>query len=1187
MKKALIFLIVLFSGWRLYAQVLNSNHLDLLANEEIFDMTYVPALSQYMIVGNFTSINGQACSKVAFVNEDGSLSTTVLPWTINGTVFTCEVLGTNIFLGGNFTTIGATTRNSLAKITFTTSPSVAFTLNSWTPFTAGQTVHDLLLNGTTFIVAGDFYSISNASGTAFTRDCLAAFSSAGSITPTFSSGGIVHAGGDVERLNVEKTATGYLVSGYQLQYGALPVVAAIQFDFAGNYLHQITYSDGFNNTQGRDITVLNDSLVVLERYYSGLALKTYVYNPQTPATGTDVLTSGNTCYVGTATQGYGIETYQGDLIFFDDNASAASGTLSRGSVDFSGAYTQTTCTPVTMTGGNFNPSLSEHVKVVRNKLILSTPTLTTVNGQSRTRAALFCLEPENAQPFTVFDTTICSGNVKTYTIPTSLYAQGYRWSYSGTGVHYSTTANPFPQVLNGSVKLHSTTGNSINLHYQSTITSGILKVEPYYVCNVGDTLFSKPQLLNIHTVAPPDLTLIEDTMSFNCLTDTLILAGQSSVGAVSWQWAYPNLLTPVGSNDSLTIFGSGSPSVIYPNGMYYVAITEPVNGCKSTDSIFVTEDFVPPVISQDSVFSVPPDFKCSTTQMQLFASAGEATIYWTTATDTLTQLPNPHTIYSTSDLNFIAFATSNANGCKAQQAFQVTQNDTTFIRGNLPLHPWFPAALVTDTINCFSTNTNVTCGVDPTDPNAAAGTAWWSQTGSTSLNLTETDSLGMDALNHTKIWQFVTLNANNDCYDTSEVVILFDLDRPFVVNYAAPSTLNCSVDTMTLVHPLTGGAVTESWLDASGNPTGSNSVFVNATGAYVYLVTYTQNGCTSADTVSVLQTNELLLTSNDTLVCPGIPFTVGTTILNNAETPTYLWSNGANTSTATGTGGVDTEMSVIVTTPSGCTGYDTIQVSITAPIQITTAGFMSCGAASGSLQITNASGGAGNYLYSLDGITFHSSPLFDSLSEGNYTIYVKDALGCVYAFYDTLDATASAPAMDFLVSTYSGFGDTLAIVNTTLFAGFDSTNWVFPAGTIVFQNSDSLALIQLPDTGWFEITLLGYDDTCQFTLTKGVYSGEVSPNYQTNYNSVKIQSLVVFPNPTSGTFTVDVLFGTAQNYSVVVTNDLSQPVPGMQQTGFGTSASLPFTFPVGTSPGAYHVHVVSDYDARQFTLILN
>jgi hypothetical protein len=250
---------------------------------------------------------------------------------------------------------------------------------------------------------------------------------------------------------------------------------------------------------------------------------------------------------------------------------------------------------------------------------------------------------------------------------------------------------------------------------------------------------------------------------------------------------------------------------------------------------------------------------------------------------------------------------------------------------------------------------------------------------------------------------------------------------------------------------------------------------------------------------------------------------------------------------------------------------------------------MGCGESNGSLQITNVTGGAGTYQYSIDGTTYTGNLLFDSLTEGDYTIFVKDVLGCVYDFDQTLDASASAPAMSFLVSTYSQLGDTLAVVNNTLYQGFDSTGWVFPIGTIVFYESDSLALIQLPqDTNCVSISLVGYQDTCSYLLTKTIYTDSVAPDYPTSYNSVKIQSLDVYPNPTIGDFNIDVVFGIAQNYFIIVTNELGQPVGAMTDSGFASpTLSLMLNFPQGTPLGTYHLHVISDYDAQQVTLILN
>jgi gliding motility-associated-like protein len=50
-------------------------------------------------------------------------------------------------------------------------------------------------------------------------------------------------------------------------------------------------------------------------------------------------------------------------------------------------------------------------------------------------------------------------------------------------------------------------------------------------------------------------------------------------------------------------------------------------------------------------------------------------------------------------------------------------------------------------------------------------------------------------------------------------------------------------------------------------------------------------------------------------------------------------------------------------------------------------------------------GGTPEYAYSLDNITFQSSPLLDSLAAGNYRLYVRDANGCL----DSLSATLTQP----------------------------------------------------------------------------------------------------------------------------------------------------------------------------------
>jgi len=52
-----------------------------------------------------------------------------------------------------------------------------------------------------------------------------------------------------------------------------------------------------------------------------------------------------------------------------------------------------------------------------------------------------------------------------------------------------------------------------------------------------------------------------------------------------------------------------------------------------------------------------------------------------------------------------------------------------------------------------------------------------------------------------------------------------------------------------------------------------------------------------------------------------------------------------------------------------------------------------CGQENGSIEVV-ASGGEGNYQYSLDGLLFQSAAVFEDLSPGMKTLYVKDELGC-------------------------------------------------------------------------------------------------------------------------------------------------------------------------------------------------
>src|SRR5690606_19256965 len=116
---------------------------------------------------------------------------------------------------------------------------------------------------------------------------------------------------------------------------------------------------------------------------------------------------------------------------------------------------------------------------------------------------------------------------------------------------------------------------------------------------------------------------------------------------------------------------------------------------------------------------------------------------------------------------------------------------------------------------------------------------------------------------------------------------------------------------------------------------------------------------------------------------------------------TYTWSTGATTSTITNLQG-DRDYEVVVKDANGCkTGPEvlTYRVEEPDPINFSLLNVEEVSCASNLQGVVNdgrievvASGGTGNFQYSIDGGTFVNSPLFSGLLAGPHTLRVKDGV---------------------------------------------------------------------------------------------------------------------------------------------------------------------------------------------------
>jgi hypothetical protein len=1227
--KHLIIYLLFFICHSAFTQVLKTTNLNLNPGAKVFDVEHIPGLNAYVLVGNFNTIGGLNRNKLALIDDqtfqvktDVAIFNNTLSF--DGTIRSVEYakVGTTnyLVLGGDFHSINGVEKQGMALLTTTgnLSPTSNFTLFNWDYATTngtggigsgtfGNGVFDLLFVGDTLYVGGSIDGIDLSNGT--DHDlwnapdvqgyCFFALKANPAQPAKFS---IINS----------STSNSGITSGISSTWKAVFSIRKI-----GNHIFISGGSNLLNNNyffQKRNLNLTIDNSFnpsnTLTHFYSSIEnLNDSIFTAIQKSGGAGEENMAIYRRNGAVSYGYsnynvsqptnlvnkivGNHTYNSDLLVFkifhwgdiggERNVLkryAFDGISSPSYLSFSPKGSENLILPNVASVDDFEMDTLNNIFIQRNKLFLSAKGITGVNGSARTGLAVFCLEPEDPKPFINPDLTICSGNEIVYSIPPSKMVDGYRWSYSGSGAKYRVagTSNAFQPLTGNQFITDVNAGHAIEIQFQQGVTAGVLTVTPFATCNSStDYVFARDRSINLQLVTPPVMSMV-DTLNFTCYSDTVHLTISTPEASPAYSWSFQNAPITGNINDTLSI--NKFDNTI--SGYYYGFVQEPINMCKSMDSTYVSFDTIAPAIPLNSYQQTPPVFNCYSNQVALDLAIPSATISWAVHPDSVL-LASPLVLYSFDTTTVYGIAKYTSNGCVAKQQFDIQINNQQ-VNATLNGLPISGLPLVFDTLNCANPNLNMVCGI----ASGANGTAEWLINGTLSgnmLQLTSADTVGMNQQFHTKTYVFRALNNDNGCYNDFNVTVFFDFEKPFVPPFSDQS-LNCSQSFVDMTHPLNGGSnITEGWLNAGNNQTGNNTLTANSTGIYYYQVENTLNGCINTDTVQVIQSNELLLDLiSDTMVCQGQTVQLSVANINNNEPTTYQWSDGTVGTIANATGGIDIQLSVIAQNQSGCTGYDTVTITVPSPVVASFIVNATCTEAA--IQIASISGGTGNYQYALNNGSWQTATVFNNLNFGTHTISVKDDLGCIYEFQQIADGSAVSPDINFLVSTYNLEGDTLAIVNISNFTGFDSLHWELPPNATIHSSDDSVLIVSISSGGWYDVTLTGYIDTCSYSFTKAVYFGTEKPDFNVDYNAKGIKNLNIYPNPTTGLFTITFELGINQNYSIVVTNVQGQLVNGMQVSGSGTQVEHQMNFPAGLPTGNYRIHIVSDFDAKQAAILL-
>lgn len=201
-----------------------------------------------------------------------------------------------------------------------------------------------------------------------------------------------------------------------------------------------------------------------------------------------------------------------------------------------------------------------------------------------------------------------------------------------------------------------------------------------------------------------------------------------------------------------------------------------------------------------------------------------------------------------------------------------------------------------------------------------------------------------------------------------------------------------------------GGAApyTYQWVDMNQNTVGNASTASLPTGAYKLYVT-DANGCSFyKDSVYVGNSTQFYVTLNTTPAsCTN--GTASVTAVNLTSPPyTYLWSNGATTSSVNNL--VRGNYSVAVTDANGCTANGYVYVAQNPNISVNvTPTPANCTQSNGAV-IAFGSGGTPPYSYLWNNNVNAQSQ--SGLSAGFYTVDVTDANGCTGTGYGNVSSTS-------------------------------------------------------------------------------------------------------------------------------------------------------------------------------------
>lgn len=601
-------------------------------------------------------------------------------------------------------------------------------------------------------------------------------------------------------------------------------------------------------------------------------------------------------------------------------------------------------------------------------------------------------------------------------------------------------------------------------------------------------------IVNINNT-PPNSNAGPDGV-LTCVVTSLNLAGSSTTGGATFGWAGPGI----------TAGGATASPTVNIAGTYTVTVTDPANGCTSTDQAIVTLNNTPPNANAG------PDqiLNCIITSINMSGSSstGGATCTWSGAGITAGATTWTPTVNSAG--TFTMTVTDPSNGCTSTDQAIVTLNNTA---PNANAGP-------DQILNCVITSINM-AGSSST----GGATCTWSGVGIIGGATSWTPTV-----NSAGTFTMTVTDPSNGCTSTDQAIVTMNAVLPNA-SAGPDEILNCLVTNLNLAGSSSTGGATFSWSGPgilSGGTTATPNI--DQPGSYIITVTDPSNGCTNTDSVDVAQ-NIIPPGANagldDVLTC----VVLNLNLTGSATTPgaTYVWGGpGIVSGGSTNAPNINAPGTYTVTTTdpvNGCTSTDMVDITLNNTVPDITMGLdqnILCNTPVVNLSTSSTTPGV---TYSWSGAGMVGSNTNSSVNvntPGTYSVVITDpSNGCTAT--GTVDAILdlNIPTAAFFADNLSGCAPLCATLSdNSLINGSPIVGWHWvvesqgtadvPGGTFCFN-----------DPGTYDVTLtVTTSDGCTSTLNipnyLTVYPNPVAEFMYSPQEITEFDPLVIFGNGSSG-----------------------------------------------------------------------